>query len=161
MLERMYKKCLKTYAQLGYEVEAGEANDSKHARFIVASEAMKTLAEDIRSASSSIEIAAPYASPKAARLLQKPLSEAHSRGIRISCTIAKEPARETADALVKADVAIKVDNAARTGLAIFDGETIWYGALPLLAFPKTDDCSIRLKSPEAAHDLQGRCQTKR
>ena len=72
MLERMYKKRLKTYAKLGYEVEAGEANDSKHARFIVASEAMKTLAEDIRSASSSIEIAAPYASPKAARLLQNP-----------------------------------------------------------------------------------------
>lgn len=154
MLERMYKKRLKTYAKLGYEVEMSEANDNERARFIVASEAMKTLAEDIRSASLSIEIAAPYISPKTARLLQNPLSEAHSRGIRISCTIAKEPPQETADALVKAGVAIKVDNAARTGLAIFDGETIWYGALPLLAFPKTDNCSIRLKSPEAAYDLR-------
>lgn len=161
MLERMYKKRLKTYAKLGYEVEAGEANDSKHARFVVASEAIKILAEDIRSASSSIEIVAPYVSPKTARLLQNPLSEAHSRGVRISCTIAKEPPQEAVDALMKAGVAIKVDNAAQTGLAIFDGETIWYGTLPLLAFPKTDDCSIHLKSPEAAHDLQGGYQTKR
>lgn len=161
MLERMYKKRLKTYAKLGYEVEAGGANDDERARFVVASEAIKILAEDIRNASSSIEIAAPYVSPKTARLLQKPLSEAHSRGVRISCTIAKEPPQDAVDALVKAGVAIKVDNAVQTGLAIFDGETIWYGTLPLLAFPKTDDCSIRLKSPEAAHDLQGRCQTKR
>lgn len=161
MLERMYKKRLKTYAKLGYEVEAGGASDDERARFVVASEAMKTLAEDIRSASSSIEIAAPYVSPKTARLLQNPLSEAHSRGVRISCTIAKEPPQEAVDALMKAGVAIKVDNAAQTGLAIFDGETIWYGTLPLLAFPKTDDCSIRLKSPEAAHDLQGGYQTKR
>ena len=124
MLERMYKKRLKTYAKLGYEVEAGGASDDERARFVVASEAMKTLAEDIRSASSSIEIAAPYVSPKTARLLQNPLSEAHSRGVRISCTIAKEPPQEAVDALMKAGVAIKVDNAAQTGLAIFDGETI-------------------------------------
>ena len=141
--------------------DAYGASDDERARFVVASEAIKILAEDIRNASSSIEIAAPYVSPKTALLLQKPLSEAHSRGIRISCTIAKEPPQETADVLVKAGVAIKVDNAVQTGLAIFDGETLWYGTLPLLAFPKTDDCSIRLKSPEAAHDLQGRCQTKR
>lgn len=161
MLERIYKKRLKTYAKLRYEVEVSKANDNEHARFIVASEAMKTLTENIRNVSSSIEIAAPYVSPKTALLLQKPLSETHSRSVRISCTIAKEPPQDAVDALVKAGVAIKVDNAVQTGLAIFDGETIWYGALPLLAFPKTDDCSIRLKSPEAAHDLQGRCQTKR
>ena len=91
MLERMYKKRLKTYAKLGYEVEAGEANDSKHARFIVASEAMKTLAEDIRSASSSIEIAAPYASPKAARLLQKPTLAASASHVRLQKSQLEKP----------------------------------------------------------------------
>lgn len=42
---------------------------------------------------------------------------------------------------------------AHAGLAVFDEETVWFGTLPLLAFPRKDDCSIRFKSPEAAHDL--------
>ena len=29
---------------------------------------------------------------------------------------------------------------------IIDEETVWYGTIPLLAFPKNEDCSIRFKN---------------
>ena len=40
------------------------------------------------------------------------------------------------------------------GVAVFDGETAWYGTLPLLAFAKSDDCSLRIASAEVAADLE-------
>ena len=39
------------------------------------------------------------------------------------------------------------------GVAIFDSRYVWYGSLPLLAFPRRDACSLRLDSAEIAHDL--------
>ena len=41
-----------------------------------------------------------------------------------------------------------------TRLAIIDDALIWYGSLPLLAFPKTDDCSLRLRDAELAAELK-------
>lgn len=37
--------------------------------------------------------------------------------------------------------------------SVIDEETVWYGAIPLLAFPKKEDCSIRFKSSEVAAEL--------
>ena len=36
---------------------------------------------------------------------------------------------------------------------IIDEETVWYGTIPLLAFPKNEDCSIRFKNSEIAAEL--------
>ena len=45
---------------------------------------------------------------------------------------------------------------APTGFAIFDRQTVWYGSLPLLAYPRTDDCSLRFTSAEVAHTMSRR-----
>ena len=37
--------------------------------------------------------------------------------------------------------------------AIIDEEIICYGTIPLLAFPKKEDCSIRFKNSEVAAEL--------
>ena len=49
---------------------------------------------------------------------------------------------------------VKVRENPLVGVAVFDGETAWYGALPLLAFAKSDDCSLRISSAEVAADLE-------
>ena len=155
MLERMYKKRLKTYARLGYEVELDDVREDAHAAsFVLAPDAMRLLIEDIHKASASIAIVAPYASAKATALVARALAEAHARGVAVSCALAKEPIESVRDMLgnAGADMHAAVGNA-HGGLAVFDGKKVWYGTIPLLAFPKEDDCSIRFESAEAAHDL--------
>ena len=41
-----------------------------------------------------------------------------------------------------------------TRLAIIDDALIWYGSLALLAFPESDDCSLRLHDAELAAELK-------
>ena len=44
--------------------------------------------------------------------------------------------------------------------SVIDEETIWYGTIPLLAFPKKEDCSIRFKSGEVAAELLSEIQRR-
>ena len=160
MLERMHKKRLKTYAKLGYEVELAQpGREEERAEFVTAGDAVRMLAEDIRAASSSVAIVAPRASRKTIELLGTSLSDATTRGLRVSCTLVGRPAPEIAGLFEKVGATVcAADSTAHAGLAVFDEETVWYGTLPLLAFPRKDDCSIRFKSPEAAHDLMQEAQ---
>ena len=59
------------------------------------------------------------------------------------------------DSLKRAGVEVVFDASAPAGLAVFDQELVWYGDLPLLGFAKRDGCSIRFRSAEVAHELQG------
>ncbi len=155
MLERMYKRRLKTYARLGYTVESpgGEA-DGAAASFVLAGDAMGKLLADIEEATSSIALVAPYASAKSARVLAGPLADAKRRGVQLACVVTKSPTDEARAAFAEEGVELQEGSSVATsGLAVFDRKRIWYGTVPLLAFPKSDDCSIRLESPEAAHDL--------
>ncbi len=156
MLERMYKKRLKTYAKLGYVVDMSSCEDgaARAAMFVFRAEAMGKLADDIATASSSIVIAAPYAAAKAAELLMGPLAAAKRRGLDVTCAAAKQVDDDVRAAFAEAGLSlIEGDSLACSGLAVFDRRRIWYGTLPLLAFPCADDCSIRFESAEAAHDL--------
>ena len=49
------------------------------------------------------------------------------------------------------DYSVKTEG--RLCAAVIDEETVWYGTIPLLAFPKKEDCSIRFKSSEVAAEL--------
>ncbi len=156
MLERMYKKRLKTYAKLAYEVDlpACEGVDGGTAAFVTWEEAMGKLSSDIAGASSSIVIAAPYASAKAIEVLAGPLADAKRRGIDVTCAVAKPANDEARAVFAKAGIPlVEDDSLACSGLAVFDRRLVWYGSIPLFAFAKTDDCSIRFESREAAHDL--------
>ena len=157
MLERMYKKRLKTYARLGYEVEANDevSNEDDNARFVLRDEAAQALIADIAHAKTAISITAPYASPKAIGPLLEALAGATRRGVEVACALPKDPGGDIKAAFAAARVPLKVDANARAGLAIFDRELVWYGP-PLLAFPRKDDCGLRFRSPEAARELTER-----
>ncbi len=157
MLERMYKRRLKTYRKMGYEVAASDEGD--HGRrgpsaFVSASDAMALLREDMASACRSVRIAAPYAAGTCCAALAPAFRDARARGLTVEVRIAKDPGAEALGTLGTTGATASVDEGTPvSGLAVFDDATVWYGTLPLLAFPRKDDCSVRFRSAEAAHEL--------
>lgn len=169
MLERMYKKRLKTYVKLGYEPIGGDwqkpggiaesptksnsVGDGTSA-FVTAERFLATFTRDIREARSTIVIAAPFVNATLVTRLEASLLDATRRGIAVTCLVQKDSvAADTLNRLSNCGCRVEPGHSDPSGYAIFDQRTIWYGNLPLLAFPKPDDCSLRLISPEAAHQM--------
>ncbi len=172
MLERMYKRRLKTYAALGYTAALDSSAETAHTASFVDAEAFrKEFERDIEAATHSIELFAPYASLSFASSICSIFEYTISRGIRIVCTICaaspeSRPQEPLPDQLKKAVSRLRnsgceviFDEMAVAGLAVFDEKTVWYGNLPLLAFPKAEDCSLRFESAEIAHDVPRRRTT--
>lgn len=164
MLERMYKKRLKTYGNLGYEVweSTGEDEAASESSFVGKSEWLGRFEADIRNAKRSILLRVPYASEAAVKKLLPALRDARERGLEVSVALQKGAASERTDSrdaavvamLDQADLQVARPEKGPTRLAIIDDALIWYGSLPLLAFPKPDDCSLRLHDAELAAELR-------
>ncbi len=171
MLERMYKKRLKTYAHLEYQpidegqyqvgaVTTDSSSDSAHlapSAFITAETFLPTFVNDIRNAKRDVMIVAPSASIHLIQRLERPLADAVQRGVAVTCLVQKTPVGAPAlEKLAECGCDIHAPCLGPSGYAVVDSKTIWYGSLPLLAFPKRDDCSLRFVSAEAADAmLQG------
>ena len=161
MLARMYQKRLKTYAKLGYEVFAADDNKRADQNILVRSlKAVETLADDIGSASKSIFIAAPYASAACLTKLAAALTNAAARGIALEISIASTPRDDVKAIFAEMNVDYSIKAEGRLCAAVIDEETVWYGTIPLLAFPKKEDCSIRFKSSEVAAELLSEIQRR-
>lgn len=161
MLARMYQKRLKTYAKLGYEVFA--ANDNKRADrniLVRSAEAVESLADDIASATKSIFIAAPYASVTCLAKLAAALTSATARGIALEVSIASTPRDDVKAIFAEMNVDYSIKAEGRLCASVIDEKIVWYGTVPLLAFPKKEDCSIRFKNSEVAAELLSEIQRR-
>ena len=161
MLERMYKKRLKTYAKLGYEISEADEARGPGAHIVTSSAWHAEFADDLSSSNKTAVISAPYASPKLIELLTPDFAGAIARGIEIRVMLKKPKSEksltlqfETVEALMRIGCQVETCDAPLTGIAVFDGRISWYGTLPLLAFAKADDCSLRIESAEVASDLE-------
>lgn len=168
MLDRMYKKRLKTYAQLGYEigpnlgytVSSASVSAESFGKIMRAAESKATFRKDIDCSSQSIYIAAPYLHVGMIRYLGEALKNASLCGVEITCVIRESKSEEVkvgiakqTEELEKLGCNVRLEQDAPWGLAVFDEEAVWYGTLPLLAFGKEEDCSLRILSREVAADL--------
>ena len=161
MLARMYQKRLKTYAKLGYEVFA--ANDNKRADrniLVRSAEAVESLADDIASATKSIFIAAPYASATCLAKLAAALTSATARGIALEVSIASTPRDDVKAIFAEMNVDYSIKAEGRLCASVIDEKIVWYGTVPLLAFPKKEDCSIRFNNSEVAAELLSEIQRR-
>lgn len=93
-------------------------------------------------------------------ILEPALRHAVERGVEFSIDIRKpsdrevgKKAQEAVDLLVGMGCVARLAESRHSCIAVMDGETVWYGSLPLLAFAKKDECSLRFKSCEVAYDL--------
>ena len=154
MLARMYQKRLKTYAKLGYEVYAAEDSGRPDQNILIEpASAIEALVDDITGAKKSAFIAAPYASAACLAKLANAFSGAIARGITLEIYIASTPRDDAKTALAKMGVEYAMRAEGRLCAAVIDEETVWCGTIPLLAFPKKEDCSIRFKNTEIAAEL--------
>lgn len=111
--------------------------------------------------SNPVIVSAPYANPKLVESLMPDIAGAIARGIEVRITLRKPKSEKSlalqsciVETLSKVGCKVVVSNAPLTGIAIFDGKITWYGTLPLLAFAKADDCSLRVEGAEVAADLE-------
>ncbi len=161
MLARMYQKRLKTYAKLGYEVFAANDNRQDDRSILVRSaRAVEAFANDITNASKSIFIAAPYASAACLEKLAAALADATARGISLEISIASTPRDDVKAIFTEMNVSYPIKAEGRLRVSVIDEEIVWYGTIPLLAFPKKEDCSIRFKNSEVAAELLSEIQRK-
>ncbi len=154
MLARMYQKRLKTYAKLGYEVYAAEDSGQPDYNILIEpANAIETLVDDIAGAAKSVFIAAPYASAACLAKLTAALTGTAVRGIALEIIVASTPRDDAKAVFAEMGIDYSVKTEGRLCAAVIDEETVWYGTIPLLAFPKKEDCSIRFKSNEVAAEL--------
>lgn len=154
MLARMYQKRLKTYAKLGYEVYVTGGSEQPDQNILIEpANAVETLVEDIVDAAKSIFIAAPYVSAACLAKLGNAIKGAAARGIALEIYLASTPREDAKETLAEMNVEYAIRAEGRLCAAIIDEETVWYGTIPLLAFPKNEDCSIRFKNSEIAAEL--------
>jgi superfamily II DNA or RNA helicase len=161
MLERMYKKRLKTYAKLGYEIAEADEEQGPSARIVAGSAWRAEFEADLSRADKCVVVSAPYANPRLVELLMPNVADAIARGVAVRIVL-RRPKSEKSLALhssivetfTNAGCEVVTADVPLTGIASFDGKIAWYGALPLLAFAKADDCSLRIESAEVVADLE-------
>ena len=161
MLARMYQKRLKTYAKLGYEVYAAEDSGQPDYNILIEpANAIEALINDIVGAAKSVFIAVPYASAACLAKLTAALTGTAARGIALEIIVASTPRDDAKAVFAEMGIDYSVKTEGRLCAAVIDEETVWYGTIPLLAFPKKEDCSIRFKSNEVAAELLDEIQRR-
>ncbi len=160
MFERMYKKRLKTYNRLGYTVRDASEAMGDGALLVDRSDWQSTLVADIEHAEHSAVLSVPYVNQKTVRLLAPTLREACDRGVDVQVFVrepsldgARKGADEASALLSSLGCKVLVCDPAVSGVAVMDERVAWYGSLPLLGFPKADDCSLRIVNVEVAEDI--------
>lgn len=159
MLARMYQKRLKTYAKLGYEIYSAEDSEQPDYNILIEpANAIEALIKDITGATKSAFIAASHASAACLTKLTTTLAGAAARGITLEVYVASPPRDDAKAIFAEMNVDYSVKAKGRLCAAVIDEETVWYGTIPLLAFPKKEDRSIRFKSNEVAAEFLSEIQ---
>ena len=159
MLARMYQKRLKTYAKLGYVIYSAEDSEQPDYNILIEpANAIEALIKDITGATKSAFIAASYASAACLTKLTTTLAGAAARGITLEVYVASPPRDDAKAIFAEMNVDYSVKAKGRLCAAVIDEETVWYGTIPLLAFPKKEDRSIRFKSNEVAAEFLSEIQ---
>lgn len=167
MLERMYKKRLRTYVRLGYEVQRGEDPEGDGASLVVGDQWPELLVKDIDRAERGVRFAVPYASAKATREVLPAIRAAVERGLSVTILVdepvragSKERLAGIAKKLEDTGCEVEISRLTSTGIAVIDGRIAWYGTMPLLALPKEHDCSLRIVNAEVAADIGEMTRTR-
>ena len=157
MLERMYHKRLRGYAELGYQVKFG-TSDEPVSRIYDGYSATPAFEQDLADAAQSIVIVSPYLQKGRAERLLPILQEAVSRGVKITIHTrdADTNRADTAAAielLEKSGANVILHKALQQRYAILDESIAWYGNVDFLAFGRRDADTLRFENTDIAGEL--------
>ena len=157
MLERMYQKRLKGYAELGYQTLSDEA-EGLPSMIYTGQNYGENFGKDILAACRELVISSPtlVRSRIAAVLVKMPA------GIKLRI-ITRSVDAYTVEQQARMFTAIKLLEEAGAEIitrpkltqryAVIDSAVVWYGDINYLASAKPEDTAIRLESPELAGEL--------
>ena len=162
MLERTYKRRLREYERLAYQVASPDDGGPQMTKPLFNSENfLEQFCEDLASAGKSIFISASHLSRTQVRKVLGALSGAVERGVK--CTVNVHVANDLAgekkavvemslNMLREAGCLIVKSDASLSDFAVMDS-TVWYGSIPLLGKPNEEACSLRIIDADVAHEL--------
>lgn len=157
MLERMYHKRLKGYAELGYQVRFG-TSDEPVSMIYDGHDAMAPFEQDLSDAAQSIVIASPYLQKGRVGRLLPLLQSTVSRGVEITVHTNDDDARRSeiaavVDALQSAGAEVILHKDLQQRYAVLDERIVWYGNVDLLAFGRRDTDVLRFENADIAGEL--------
>lgn len=174
MLERMYRKRLKSYARLGYQLAAdasimpsrGFAEASVPDRSMVFADGYdRRLRDDINASRRTITMSCTVVSGAAVGAVEESLRDASRRGVDVAVDVrlhadASETSRKRVAAVCRRlrSAACRVRTVEWcSDFAVFDGRLVWYGGIPLLGCGArfADECSLRVVDAGLAEMLVG------
>lgn len=157
MLERMYHKRLKGYAELGYQVRFG-TSDEPVSMVYDGHAAMAAFEQDLSDAAQSIVIVSPYLQKGRVGRLLPLLQGAASHGVKITVHTNDDDARQSeittaVDALQSAGAEVILHKDLQQRYAVLDEYIVWYGNVDLLAFGRRDTDVLRFENADIAGEL--------
>ena len=157
MLERMYQKRLKGYAELGYQILADSAEVTP-GMIYTGQDYNETFIKDILAAAREIVISAPIISRSRIIALLNMIPAGVKLRIITRCVEANAAEQQTRilsvlKLLEDAGTEIIKFSKLTQRYAAIDGTIVWYGDVNYLFSAKPEDAAIRLESPELAGEL--------
>lgn len=167
MFARAWQGRLKTYSKLGYhiaELGMGEGGPPMIEHGVVTSgKLIQLLEHDIRHAHCSILLSSEWVNGVRVTQLAPVLRDVTSRGVKVDAILRASGAEaddthdKARNELESAGCHVIAGSPEGRGcsFAVFDQRLVWFGGLPMLAFPHHDDRSVRIVNRELAAELSG------
>ena len=157
MLERMYQKRLKGYAELGYQTLADDAESSPGMIYTGQSYG-ESFGKDVLAAGRELVVSAPALARSRIKAVLNKMPE----GVKLR-VITRSTEAYTVEQQTRVLAAVKLLEEAGAEIitqpkltqryAVIDSAIVWYGDINFLSSAKPEDTAIRLESPELAGEL--------
>lgn len=160
-LERMYQKRLKGYAELGYQVNFGETDDTASSIYDGYA-SMTPFAKDLSDVAKSVIIVSPYIQTDRINILLPIFQELLISGIKVTVytndadTFAAKyqlDIRKAISVLEENGITVVECQELKQKFAVFDENVVWYGNVDFLAFGKRDTYALRFEDADIAGEL--------
>ncbi len=157
----MYHKRLKGYAELGYQVKFGAADQSVSVIYDGHS-SMLPFEQDLDDAARSVVIVSPYLQKGRIVKLLPSLQKAAASGVEIAIHTRTADSRklsnqenvcEAIEALKQAGIVVHTHGELNQRYAVVDESVVWYGSVDFLAFGRKDTDVLRFKNPDIAGEF--------
>ena len=161
ILERMYHKRLKGYAELGYQVKFG-ASDESAGMIYDGHASMEPFEQDLTDAVGRFVIVSPYLQKGRIGKLLPILQKAYSSGVDIMLHTKaadsyepkyQEQVHEAINVLELAGIPVHVHEELQQRYAVIDESIVWYGSVDFLAYGRKDTDALRFVNSDIAGEL--------
>ena len=160
-LERMYHKRLKGYAELGYQVKFGAADQAVSVIYDGYS-SMLPFEQDLDDAARSVVIVSPYLQKGRIVKLLPSLQKAIASGVKIEIHTRTADSRELSnqesvyeaiEMMEQTGIVVHTHKELNQRYAVVDESIVWYGGVDFLAFGRKDTDVLRFKNPDIAGEF--------